>query len=681
MTSSQDVGRSTDQVGQSRPQLTEHQRQQILRAACEAVVAGVCQRPVQLSDPQLAGTAQQPVAGAFVTLKRGAHLRACCGFLGPSVPLVEALHNAAHRTATNDVRLPPISPSELPHLQIDVSLLHEFQPITQVGAARVQAVRVGTHGLTIQQKESGGLLLPIVAVENQWDSETFLQHVCRKAGLPATAWQDDDAKLQTFEAVLIEGRIDSDLWADTLRESPPQFLPGDIERLAEHCRGNVSALIQGATPNYYMPSCPDANVQGVALSVKLPEQHVETTSARLSFRPGLPLQSTLFQCAEAVAHAVQSFALPLATLQGLRADVAVLHDSAMHGTVADAHLQGLDPHRRALVIVDRDRYAWTYDGGLLPDELLTSTTDRVQVLNPHVAGVYSLAADCSCRSMTVTNLPHPQQGPATRPPAVAGMFYPEEPAALSAMVGELFARTPSAPVESWSAVMVPHAGLRFSGSIAAEVLKRVEIPSRVIVLAPKHTRFGTPWAIAPHDAWAIPGQEMSADPDWARRLAAAIPGLKLDAAAHKDEHAIEVQLPLLAHLAPHTSVVGIAIGDGDLEQCQRFAQQLSDFLRGEETRPLLVISSDLNHYAREAENRRLDRIALEALASLDPAHLFRTVRKHDISMCGLLPAVIVLQSLRNLDQLTECREVAYGTSADAGGSSDRVVGYAGLLLR
>ncbi len=333
------------------------------------------------------------------------------------------------------------------------------------------------------------------------------------------------------------------------------------------------------------------------------------------------------------------------------------------------------------MIVDRDRYAWTFDGGLTPDELLTSTTDRVQVLNPHVAGVYSLAADSSCRSMTVTNLPHPQQGPATRPPAVAGMFYPEEPAALSAMVGELFARTPSAPVESWSAVMVPHAGLRFSGSIAAEVFKRVEIPSRVIVLAPKHTRFGTPWAIAPHDTWAIPGQEMSADPDWARRLAAAIPGLKLDAAAHKDEHAIEVQLPLLAHLAPHTSVVGIAIGDGDLEQCQRFAQQLSDFLRGEETRPLLVISSDLNHYAREAENRRLDRIALEALASLDPAHLFRTVRKHDISMCGLLPAVIVLQSLRNLDQLTECREVAYGTSADAGGSSDRVVGYAGLLLR
>ena len=59
-----------------------------------------------------------------------------------------------------------------------------------------------------------------------------------------------------------------------------------------------------------MPSCPDANVQGVALSVKLPEQHLETTSARLSFRPGLPLQSTLFQCAEAVAPRGQSFSVP-----------------------------------------------------------------------------------------------------------------------------------------------------------------------------------------------------------------------------------------------------------------------------------------------------------------------------------------------------------------------------------
>ena len=89
----------------------------------------------------------------------------------------------------------------------------------------------------------------------------------------------------------------------------------------------------------------------------------------------------------------------------------------------------------------------------------------------------------------------------------------------------------------------------------------------------------------------------------------------------------------------------------------------------------------MNHYATESENRRLDQIALDALHQLDPALLFQTVREHDISMCGLLPAVIVMETLRNLGALETCRQVAYATSADAGASQDRVVGYAGMLFR
>ena len=202
----------------------------------------------------------------------------------------------------------------------------------------------------------------------------------------------------------------------------------------------------------------------------------------------------------------------------------------------------------------------------------------------------------------------------------------------------------------------------------------------MIIVAPKHTRLGVPWAVTPQTTWAIPGQDIAADPEFARRLAAAITGLQLDAVAHREEHAIEVQLPLLARLRAQSAIVGIAIGESDLPQCQRFAQELADFLRGEESPPLLVVSSDLNHYASDQENRRLDRIALDALATLDPAHLFRTIRDQDISMCGVLPAVIVMQTLRNLGRLSQCRELAYGTSADAGGSHERVVGYAGLLL-
>ncbi len=95
---------------------------------------------------------------------------------------------------------------------------------------------------------------------------------------------------------------------------------------------------------------------------------------------------------------------------------------------------------------------------------------------------------------------------------------------------------------------------------------------------------------------------------------------------------------------------------------------------------LLVISSDMNHYASDAENRRLDAMALSAMQTLDPERLDATVRDNRISMCGVGPAVIVLETLKELKRLHEFRQVAYGTSADVSGDKSRVVGYAGVIL-
>ena len=72
--------------------------------------------------------------------------------------------------------------------------------------------------------------------------------------------------------------------------------------------------------------------------------------------------------------------------------------------------------------------------------------------------------------------------------------------------------------------------------------------------------------------------------------------------------------------------------------------------------------------------------ALSALERLDPAEVYRTTLKHKISMCGLLPTLVVLDTLRRLDLLHTCQPVGYGTSADAGGDTNRVVGYAGMLF-
>jgi AmmeMemoRadiSam system protein B len=202
----------------------------------------------------------------------------------------------------------------------------------------------------------------------------------------------------------------------------------------------------------------------------------------------------------------------------------------------------------------------------------------------------------------------------------------------------------------------------------------------VIIFCPRHRPGGAEWAVSPHQTWALPNGAVQGDPELARRLADSIAGLKLDAVAHRQEHAIEVQLPILARLSPQVRVVGVTIGGGSLPALLQFGQELAGVLRGMEQWPLLVISSDMNHYADELETRRRDQMALEALLSLDPTRLYETVTRENISMCGMMPAVIVMEALRQLNALQRSDLVGYTTSAEASGDKARVVGYAGVLL-
>ncbi|MFW6168889.1 MAG: AmmeMemoRadiSam system protein B [Planctomycetota bacterium] len=662
------------------PRLSEQQERSVFRAASELVVAGVANRQAELPDPTLGGAAETTVMGAFVTLKRRGHLRACCGTLGQPMPLMEAVRGAAHRTATDDRRLPPISLTELPYLDLEVSLLGNFRDVDAKGDDRVAAVEIGRHGLTIQDREGSGLLLPDVAVENGWDRETFLRQLCHKAGLAAHAWKRDETRLQTFESLVIEGPIEPDLLPSPSPPRAPLFTPEQIEVLWRHCRTNVLALMEGATPDYYVSSCPDLNVQGVLLSLELPSREGISQFARLSLRPGLPLQSTLFQLCEAAVAWCKKTHVQFSDVVESSVYVSILYDSAMHGTVADPDPRGIDPQRRAVIAAQHGRYAWTYEPGDTPEQLVETAAYQAQIFDPRTAGLFSFAVDTNTSSFLVDNVPRPLAGPPVRPPAVAGVFYPAEAEDLRALVDECLKQEGGRPPEPYPAVLVPHAGLRFSGRVAAAVYRRVAIPDCVIILAPKHSKLGTPWAVAPHKRWSLPGGTIDSDPELARQLSTAIPRLKLDAAAHQDEHAIEVQLPFLARLAPQTRVVGITVGEGDWHACQEFADRLANVVRQQAEPPLLVISTDLNHYASETENRRLDTIALEAIETLDPKRTFDAVRQHDITMCGLLPAVIVLQTLRNLGRLGACERIGYATSADAGGSRERVVGYAGLLF-
>lgn len=134
--------------------------------------------------------------GAFVTLTARGALRGCIGFIEADAPLGRAVIQAAILAAAGDPRFPPVSPSELGGLRVEISVLTPLREI-----ANPREVRVGKHGLVVEQGGRRGLLLPQVPVENGWDRETFLDQGSLKAGLPRDAWRRG-AKLFVFEAVV-----------------------------------------------------------------------------------------------------------------------------------------------------------------------------------------------------------------------------------------------------------------------------------------------------------------------------------------------------------------------------------------------------------------------------------------------------------------------------------------------
>jgi AmmeMemoRadiSam system radical SAM enzyme/AmmeMemoRadiSam system protein B/AmmeMemoRadiSam system protein A len=660
-----------------RPTLDKKQEADVFSAAgaivAAAVVGGPIDRPPALDD----AVASVPLLGAFVSLKRSGQLRSCCGFLGQRIRLAEAIHHAAIRAARDDPRFPPISPTELAHLDMEVWLLWGLQPVAAKGRDRVAAVEIGRHGLQIQRGAARGLLLPAVAVEHHFDAETFLRQVCLKAQLPAEAWQDDSTQLMTFEGYAIRGPLRAVLEGPEPDAATGGPTPQQLAALAQFCRQNLAALVQGATPSYYLPGGYDGDVHGLLVDLRVAGIEGTVSVHRLSVKPPMPLQSTLLSLVQALSGGLRARGIGGEAIANATLNLGVLWDPSLHGTTDSPDLAGVDPSRRAVLVLGRSGWACVYDASQSAEHALKEAATLAQLPKATPGNVLTMAvASSGERRVVATNIPSPE---APRPAAVAGMFYPGGAREMDAMLDDMLPK--GRHPEPWAGAMVPHAGWVYSGNLAAETLSRIAIPSRAIVFAPKHNAVGADWAVAPHGRWVLPGHVVESDPELAHRLAAGIDGLELDGAAHRPEHAIEVQLPILARLAPATRVVGVAMYGGEWPDLQRFAEQLAAVIAALPEHPLLIVSTDMNHYASEEETRRLDELALEPIRQRDPKKLLDVVRQHRITMCGVVPAVIVMETLRRLGALATCEIVGHTTSAERTKDATRVVGYAGVLFR
>lgn len=282
-----------------------------------------------------------------------------------------------------------------------------------------------------------------------------------------------------------------------------------------------------------------------------------------------------------------------------------------------------------------------------------------------------------------------------RQPAVAGRFYPADPAALSQEVQHYLAGPePSAPKDASEPAimaMLPHAGYIFCGEVLGATLARIQLPSTLVLLGPNHTGRGAPLAVWPEGQWLTPLGPVDVDSTLARALFDSGAGFQADTEAHTFEHSLEVLLPFLQTRIPDLRILPIAVAGLPLPLLQMAGQALAAAMRQAESqtpptegpcprRVGMVVSSDMNHFASHERTLQLDKMALEQMLHMDEAALASTVHSEKISMCGVHPACIALAACRNLGA-QESVFVKHATSGPVSGDMERVVGYAGTYVR
>jgi MEMO1 family protein len=181
-------------------------------------------------------------------------------------------------------------------------------------------------------------------------------------------------------------------------------------------------------------------------------------------------------------------------------------------------------------------------------------------------------------------------------------------------------------------------------------------------------------------AWRTPLGDMEIDSELCDALVASNSDLEEDALAHRYEHGIEVQLPFLQHLeGSRPRFVPIVVGTTNWEYLEQLGTAVGETVMRVDPSTLIIASSDMNHYESDSVTRAKDALAIDEMLKLDPVRLFATVRRANISMCGLGPAVAMLVAVQSLGS-ARAKLVKYATSAETSGDFERVVGYAGILV-
>lgn len=265
-----------------------------------------------------------------------------------------------------------------------------------------------------------------------------------------------------------------------------------------------------------------------------------------------------------------------------------------------------------------------------------------------------------------------------RTPAVAGQFYEGSKAGLHSQVGRYV--DAAAEKEEVKAVLSPHAGLMYSGSVAGAVYSRIKFPQTFVLLGPNHTGMGPRISMTGEGTWDIPTASISIDESLAASIAEYCPIVTGDTLAHRYEHSLEVQLPFIAYFSSDVKIVPISVMQATVDELISIGEGIAKAVKEAGYPVVIVASSDMSHFIPDEMAREKDKLAIDKVLALDPRGLFSTVIENNISMCGFMPATMMLSAAKALGA-TGAKLVKYTTSAEVSGDYRSVVGYAGVLVK
>ncbi len=268
-----------------------------------------------------------------------------------------------------------------------------------------------------------------------------------------------------------------------------------------------------------------------------------------------------------------------------------------------------------------------------------------------------------------------------REPAVAGRFYEKTSQRLDRQLDACFAAAEpgcGAAIPFVGAV-VPHAGLIYSGHVAASFYTQAELPRRLFILCPNHTGQGHFAAIQPAGAWRTPLGDALIDSDLAQAVMTRTNLIQEDAVAHTREHSLEVQLPFLQRLRPDFRFVPLCLGAHRYDVAEEIGEAIAAAVAAAGEPVGIIASSDLNHYEDQPSTLRKDQIVIDRILALDPRGLWDAVDAFDVSMCGFIPTTTMLIAAKRLGA-SGASLLHHATSGDVSHDYAQVVGYASCSI-